>query len=115
LHRSQQHRPPRTKHPRSSQRKFERFPLYPDIPRFSKDLDQSRADGSRRLRNSRQARKRVREATPSIAANVSNRNGAHAHRNRIFLRGRHRIFVAKTLQSPTLRLIGRANQLIRGA
>ena len=46
-----------------------------------------------------QARQTVRGAMRLDAASVSNRNGAHAHRNRIFLHRRHHIFVVETLQT----------------
>jgi hypothetical protein len=45
----------------------------------------------------RQARETMREATPFLATSVSNRNGEHAHRNRIFLRRRYQISVDETL------------------
>jgi hypothetical protein len=46
------------------------------------------------------ARDTTRAATTLTATSVSNRNDAHAHRNRIFLRRHYQIFVAETLQSP---------------
>jgi hypothetical protein len=46
-----------------------------------------------------QARQTVRGAMRLDAASVSNRNGAHAYRNRIFLHRRHHIFVVETLQT----------------
>jgi hypothetical protein len=39
------------------------------------------------------------KAARSVAARVSNRNGANARRNRIFLHRRHHIFVVATLQT----------------
>jgi hypothetical protein len=53
------------------------------------------------LTNWSRARKTTRKATALAARSVSNRNGAHADRNRIFLGRRHHIFVAETLQQPT--------------
>ena len=41
----------------------------------------------------------VRQATPLPPASVSNRNGAHARRNRIFLHRHHHIFVVGALQT----------------
>jgi hypothetical protein len=45
-------------------------------------------------------RETTREATTLTATSVPNRNDAHAHRNRIFLRRHYQIFVAEALQSP---------------
>ena len=53
------------------------------------------------LANWSHARKITGEATALAATSVSNRNGAHADRNRIFLGRHHHIFVAETLQPPT--------------
>jgi hypothetical protein len=47
------------------------------------------------------ARNTIREATTFIATSVSNRNDAHAHRNRIFLRRHYQISVDETLQPST--------------
>jgi hypothetical protein len=45
--------------------------------------------------------KTIGEATTFTATSVSNRNDAHAHRNRIFLRRRHQISIDETLQAST--------------
>jgi hypothetical protein len=49
--------------------------------------------------NQSQASQTLREAKRSPAASVSNRNGAHAGRNRIFLHRRYHIFVVGPLQT----------------
>jgi hypothetical protein len=56
---------------------------------------------SSRSGNSSHQREATREATTLAAASVSNRNDAHAHRDRIFLRRHCQIFVDETLQPPS--------------
>src|SRR5580698_6572463 len=66
----------------------------------SEDRYCSCKSNSPRLGNSSHQREAPHEATIVAATNVSNRNGAHAHRDRIFLRRRYQIFVDETLQQP---------------
>ena len=76
----------------------------PDLPIYCASLRDSRLlvqEPSSRWRHCANTHATTREATAFAAMSVSNRNGAHAHRNRIFLGRHHHIFVAETLRSPT--------------
>ena len=76
----------------------------PDFPIYCASLRDSRLpvqEPSSRWRNCANTHATTREATAFAATSVSNRNGAHAHRNRIFLGRYHHIFVAWTLQAST--------------
>jgi hypothetical protein len=91
--------PGRATHARSGARMRMQTPALPIFPWYLR--------GSRRHERAQvlvvaqlvQARQTVRGAMRLGAASVSNRNGAHAHRNRIFLHRRHHIFVVETLQT----------------
>jgi hypothetical protein len=91
--------PGRATHARSRAHTRMQTPALPIFPRHLR--------GSRRHERAQvlvvaqlvQARQTVRDAMRLDAASVSNRNDAHAHRNRIFLHRRHHIFVVETLQT----------------
>jgi hypothetical protein len=74
------------------------LPIYHGPLRGSRSLAQAQVIA---LAERTHARRTAREATTLAATSVSNRNDAHAHRNRIFLRRHYQFFVAEMLQSPT--------------
>jgi hypothetical protein len=81
--------------------------LVPALPIFCAYLRGSRRMSARTRScsvNRSQAHQTTRRATRLPPLSVSNRNGAHAHRNRIFLHRHHHIFVAGTLQARTATL-----------
>jgi hypothetical protein len=81
--------------------------LVPALPIFSAHLRGSRQMSARPRScwwNRSQTHRTVRRATRLPPPSVPNRNGAHAHRNRIFLHRHHHIFVAGTLQARTATL-----------
>ena len=87
----------RVKPHRRSRRRPARFPLSPYSIGVSEDRGCSCKSNSSRS----EIRARAEEARSVTKTSVSNRNGAHVHRNRIFLRRRDQIFVDEMLQPST--------------
>jgi len=75
------------------------FLFRPYNSRISEDRDWFKARNSSRRRTRSDARHAAQMARRAGAAIVSNRNDAHAYRNRIFLGRPHHIFVVETLQT----------------
>jgi hypothetical protein len=84
---------------RDRRRRQARVPVFPYFPRLSEDRYVLRARMSLCSRSRPRQHQTVRGAMRSAAASVSNRNGAPACRNRIFLHRHHHILVVETFRT----------------